>query len=124
MNEYIRAFVIGSSFFVFLPFFYIVSHFNKKKINFTYKFYSFLAPFSLGLMNVISLVMMKKYYLTRNQRFLFISIIAPTCVLGVVLLFKTYNFSSKNEWIRYIIGLYLIYVFVWNFIVKTLDIYV
>ena len=124
MNEYIRAFVIGSSFFVFLPFFYVVSHFNKKKISFTYKFYSFLAPFALGMMNVISLVIMKKLNLTTGQRFLFMSIFASTCVLGVVLLLKTYNFSSKNEFINYVIGLYLMYFFVWNFIVQTLDMYV
>ena len=66
INQYLRAFVIGSSCLVFLPYFYVVSHFTKEKFNFDYMTYTFLAPPSLGLMNMISLFMEFSYSTVSN----------------------------------------------------------
>ena len=87
-NEYLRAFVIGSSCFVFLPYFFCVSRFKKEDFNFIYKPYTFLAPPALGLMNVTSLFLAKQFNLSKENRFLLISILAPTLVLATIILLK------------------------------------
>lgn len=122
-NEYLRAFVIGSSFIVFLPYFYIVSKFKPSYFNYDYKSYTFLAPISLGIMNMLSLIISKKYNISNKNRFLYSSIIAPTCVLFTVIYFKIYNYTIE-QWISHILRLYLLYFFVFNFILYYLDKYV
>jgi hypothetical protein len=122
-NEYLRAFVIGSSWFVFLPYFYIVSNFDKKYFNFDYKIYTYLAPVALGLMNLISLMLSKKFNISHKNRFLYTSIIAPTLVLFTVIYFNIYNYTIRN-WIYHIINLYLLYFIVFNYIIYYLDEYV
>jgi len=122
-NEYIRAFVIGSSFIVFLPYFFVVSRFNPKDFNFSYIPYTFLAPIALGLMNVLSLFLAKQFDLTRRNRYLLISLLAPTLVLFTIIFFKIYNYT-RERWIRHSVKLYLLYFCVWNFVVYNLDKYV
>jgi hypothetical protein len=121
--NYLRAFVIGSSCIVVLPFYYIVFHFDKKKFNYNYDSYTFLAPIVLGLMNVFSLFICEKYNLSRRERFLVISIIAPTLVMLTIILFKIYNYTTI-QWINHIIKLYLVYFLMWNVVVYNLDKYV
>jgi predicted Abi (CAAX) family protease len=121
--NYLRAFVIGSSSIVVLPFYYIVSHFNKQKFNYNYISYTFLAPIFLGLMNVLSLFISETYNLSQRMRFLVISILASTVVMLSIILFKVYNYTM-NEWVRHIIKLYLVYFLMWNIVVYNLDKYV
>ena len=122
-NEYLRAFVIGSSFFVFIPFFICVSNFKKDKFNYDYKSYTFLAPFALGLMNVFSLLLANQFDLSKRTRFLLISILAPTLVMIVIIIFKIYNYTIR-EWIKHIVTLYIFYFFIWNLIVYNVDKYI
>ena len=123
-NEYLRAFVIGSSFFVFFPYFFSVSKLKEyKKINYDYVSYSFIAPIALGLMNIVSLYLAKEFNFSKIHRFLFMSVFAPTIVLIFVSLFGVYNFSSK-DWLQYIVGLYVLYFIIWNFVIYSLDKYV
>jgi len=122
-NEYLRAFVIGSSFFVFLPYFFLVSRFNKKDFNFTYVPYTFLAPVALGLMNMLSLFIASRFNLTKKNRYLLISILAPSMVTFTILFLKLYNYTIQR-WISHIVKLYLLYFFVWNVVVYNLDKYV
>ena len=122
-HEYLRAFVIGSSCIVFLPYFYAVSNFDPQQFNFNYKLYTFLAPIALGLMNLLSLIISKKYNISYKNRFLYTSIIAPTCVLFTVIYFKIYNYTI-NQWLSHIINLYLLYFFIFNFVLYYLDKYV
>lgn len=122
-NDYLRAFVIGSSCIVFLPYFYAVSNFDPKKFNFNYKYYTFLAPIALGLMNLFSLIIANLFHLSNRLRFLVMSIIAPSMVLFVITYFKIYNYT-KSEWESHIIKLYILYFVVFNIIIATLDKYV
>ena len=122
-NEYLRAFVIGSSCLIFLPYFFVVSHFKKKYVNYNYMSYTFLAPVALGLMNVISLFLAKQLNLSRENRFLLISILAPTGVLAVIILFKMYNYTREKLAIH-IVSLYIFYFVIWNLVVYNLDKYV
>ena len=124
-NQYLRAFVIGSSFLVFIPYFLIVSRFEEKHINFTYKYYTFFAPIALGVFNVLSLYLANKFNLTTKNRFLLISLIAPTLVALTVYFFKAYhNLITLNQWFNYLIKLYLLYFIIFNFDVYLLDRYV
>lgn len=122
-NQYLRAFVIGSCFFVIFPFFYVVSTFKKEQFNFSYLPYTFLAPPTLGLMNVISLIVANKFNLTRRMRYLLTSLIAPTLVACGIIIRKVYNYS-REEWIDHLTKLYIFYFFIFNVIVYTLDKYV
>jgi len=124
-NQYLRAFVIGSSFFVFFPYFFIVSSLKKTNVNFSYKYYTFLAPIGLGLFNVLSLYLSIIFNLTKISRFILISLIAPTLVALTVYFFKAYNnLNTFSEWLNYLWKLYLLYFIVFNFDVYLLDKYV
>ena len=122
-NEYLRAFVIGSSYLVFFPYFYAVSRFKPEKFNFDYKTYTFLAPIGLGFMNLISLIIAKQFNISRRNRYLLTSILAPTGVLFSVIFLKIYNYTI-DEWINHSINLYIVYFVVVNFILYNLDKYV
>jgi hypothetical protein len=122
-NKYLRAFVIGSSCLVFLPFFFAVSNFDTEKFNFDYKWYTFLAPVAFGLLNLLTLIVAEKLKISNRNRFLYASIIAPTVVLISVALFKIYNYTMI-DWIYHIIGIYALYFFVLNVVLYNLDIYV
>jgi hypothetical protein len=122
-NEYLRAFVIGSSFLVFFPYFFIVSQINPKDKNYSYLSYSFIAPLFLGGINMFSLYIQKIYRLSREERFFFISMFAPTFVFCVSLITKVYHFSLFSKWIVYLLCIYLLYFIVWNIIVYYLDKY-
>jgi hypothetical protein len=119
-NQYLRAFVIGSSCFVFLPYFYAVSQFEPSYFNYDYKSYTFLAPVALGFMNLISLILAKEFNISNKNRFLYTSIIAPTFVLFTVIYFNIYNYTIY-EWFNHIIKLYLLYFIVVNYILYYLD---
>ena len=124
-NQYLRAFVIGSSFFVFIPFFLIVSSFDKKDINFSYEYYTFVAPLALGLYNVFSLYLANIFNLTKRSRFLLIGLIAPTLVASTVYVLKVYNnLNTYMSWFNYLLKLYVLYFFVFSIDVYLLDKYV
>jgi hypothetical protein len=124
LKEYLRAFVIGSCCFVFLPYFYVVSNMKEEKRNYSYKYYSYLAPIFFGLMNVLSLFLAMQFKLSKRIRFLLISILAPTFISLFITFFKLYNYDLIEKWIEHIIKLYIFYFIVWNLIVFNLDKYV
>jgi hypothetical protein len=120
MDGYLRAFVIGSSFYVFFLFFFFVSRFDPKKFHYSYKNYTFLAPVGLGIMNMIALWMARVWNLTRRMKYFVASILAPICVLAFVYIRNVYTYT-RAEWIKHIIGIFLLYSFVFNVILYELD---
>jgi hypothetical protein len=120
-NQYLRAFVIGSSFLVFISYFMAVRSFDKKLVNYSYENYTLYAPIGLGLYNVLSLYIANKFNLTKRNRFLFISMLAPTLVVVTVYFLKAYNYTSMQQWFNHIWKLYLLYFVVFNFVVYYLD---
>jgi len=123
MNNYLRAFIIGSSIFVIFPFYYIVSNFNPKKSKIVFHDYIYYAPIFLGFMNMLSLFISEKFNLTRRLSFLIMSLIVPTFITLFVILFKIYKYTL-SEWCIHIILLYLIYFIIFNFVIYLLDKYV
>ena len=122
-NEYLRAFVIGSSAFIILPFFYAVSNFDPNKFNYNYVSYTFVAPIGLGLMNVVSLFLATQLNFSKRIRFLLTSLIAPTIVLTFVRLNDIYNYTLE-EWLNHIFKTYMFYFIIVNVILYGLDKYV
>ena len=122
-NEYLRAFVIGSCFFVIFPYFYVVSNFDPSKADINYTLYTYYAPLCLGLFNVLSLYIAKQFHLTKRLRFITIGILAPSIVATTIVCVKAYNYTIE-EWINHIFILYLFYLFIFNFIVYLLDKYI
>jgi len=121
-NQYLRAFVIGSSFFVFIPYFLAVKYLSDHKFtNYSYENYTLYAPIGLGLYNVLSLYIANKMNITKRYSLFLISIIAPTFVALSAYILKLYNYTSIDQWFNHIWKLYLIYFIVLNFIIYSLD---
>jgi len=124
-NQYLRAFVIGSSFFVFIPYFLAVRMLSEQKlINYSYENYTLYAPIALGLYNVFSLYIANKMKISKRYSLFILSIIAPTVVAIGIYTRKAYNYTSINQWFNHIWKLYLVYFIVFNFILYYLDKYV
>ena len=120
MTEYIRPFVIGSSFPVFIQFFANVMKIDDKIKNYSYEKYSILAPLYLGLMNVVSLYLAKQFDLDLRQRMLYIGIISGIMVCVIAKLTNSYNFT-KREWICYFIRIITKHIFTYSTIVYLLE---
>ena len=101
MSELLKAFVIGSSWPIFIPYFYFVA--QSKDKNFKYTDYSMIAPLYFGIMNVLSLFVSK-------DRFTGLFIISQISALMVIMLItrnKSYDFGSKKRWIQQYMLVYL-----------------
>jgi hypothetical protein len=121
--EYLRAFVIASSFLVFLPHFIAVAGLDETKINYTYKQYTFVAPLYYGIMNMLSLYIALQFNLSNRQRYLVVGTLSPLIVISFSYIFKTYEYKG-NEWLQYGLGLFVKHFLIWNLIVYTLNEYV
>jgi hypothetical protein len=122
-NTYLRAFVIGSSFFVFFLFFYSIIQIPTKKRNYHFYQYTFIAPFFLGLMNMVSLYISDVFNITRQFSLFVTSISVPFALILFAKTYNIYNFT-KSEWVFYIWYVFLLYIFVFNVVVYYLDKYV
>jgi Na+-transporting NADH:ubiquinone oxidoreductase subunit NqrB len=123
MVNYLRAFVIGSSLFVFILFFITVYKIDPNKRNYTYLEYTIIAPIYLGFINMFALWISNTFNLSRRKKYLYMSIIAPLFIIFYVYSNNIYSFSL-NEWIEYVLGIFLLYLFVFNIIIYNLDKYV
>ena len=140
-NNYLRSFVIGSCFFVVLPFFLAVDSASLKiakyipflklldpsKRNYSYEQYSFIAPVFLGMANAVSLYIVKyfeaegiQYNVSSASRYLVLSLFVPTFVLWFSYTFGMYNYTSA-EWMYYAALIYLAHFAVWNYLVAYLE---
>lgn len=123
MSEYLRAFVIGSSYLVFFPHFLAVGMSDNKQLNYSYKEYTFVAPVYLGLINMISLYFANIYNLSRRMRYVIFGSISPILVSSFSLIFQTYNYTNER-WIIYVIGLFIKHFLIFNIIIFSLDKYI
>lgn len=117
--KYLKQFIIGSSYLVFLPYFYSVEKSQNKK-NYSYFDYTMVAPVWLGLWNVISLMIAEKFDLSMKMRFLIISILSSLSIMIIATLSESYNFTQK-EWIEYYVYILIKYLLVWNVVVYNIE---
>jgi len=121
--EYLRAFVIGSSLLVFLPHFIAVAGLDERKLNYTYKQYTFVTPLYYGLMNMLSLFISLQFGLSSRQKYLLIGTISPLIVASFSYSLQTYDYEGY-EWLTYGAGLFVKHFLIWNIVVFLLDKYV
>jgi hypothetical protein len=123
MNKYLRSFIIGSSFPVFILYFLAV-RFNTKNNVYTFNDYVFIAPFALGLFNMISHYVADIYNIHLRKRLFISSIIAPIVVFLFDYITKQYKIHTIDQWLLLYVNLCIIYFIVFNFIVYYLEVYV
>ena len=120
--KYLKEFIIGSSYLVFLPFYYTVYNSQSKK-KYSYYHYSLGAPVWFGLWNIASLIIAEIFNLSKRMRFLIISIISSLSIMTFASYFKTYNFTT-TEWLKYYFYIFIKYLIVWNIVIFYLDKYI
>ena len=120
--DYFRTFIIASSAPVFLPFFYIVGNSDKllnTQKKYSYFFYTFFFPIWFGLLNVLSLLIAERFYLSSLLRYIVIWIISSIAIFCISYSFQLYNLKGI-QWINYFFFILLIYGIAW-FIVHLID---
>lgn len=121
-TEYLRSFVIGSSFPVFFLWFLRVR--NIKKKSWTYENYSLINPFYFGMMNMISLYLSKKYKELEwdlRKRLIVIGIISPLLVSTLTTIFNFYSFTNVSQYLMYYLKIFIWHFFTYNFIIYNLE---
>ena len=117
--KYLKQFVIGSSYLVFIPFFWFVKN-NLKDKNYTYFDYTISAPIYFGVWNVISLLLAEQLGLSMKERFLLVTPLSALSIMIFAKYYKKYNFTKK-QWSQYSILLFAVYIVVWNVVIYNIE---
>lgn len=120
--NYLKAFVIGSSYLVFLPYFYAVKN-NQSSKNYSYYHYTLVAPLWFGIWNILSLLLANYFNLSKRQRFFSTSVISSITIMLIAYYFKAYNYTNE-EWCNYFLYIFIKYIIVWNLVIFNLDKYI
>ena len=120
--KYLKQFIIGSSYLVFLPYYYSVYN-NRNTKNYSYYHYTLAAPIWLGLWNVLSLIIAENFNLSMRKRFLLVSIMSSISIMLIATAMNSYNFTKK-EWRDYYIHIFIKYLLVWNVVVYSIEKYI
>ncbi len=118
--KYLKQFIIGSSYFGTLPFFYAAGKIKDKA--YSYYDYTLIAPIWLGLWNVISLIIATYFGLTLRTRCLMFTLITYSLSLIIVKSINGYKYTQK-EWIKYYIRLFIKHFIMWNIVIYNLEKY-
>ena len=121
--KYLKEFVIGSCGFVTIPWFISVNYSQRK----TYSYYDFTmySPIRLGLWNVGSLILAEYLGLSRQMRFILITILHWLATIISVKYYKLYTFvDDDNEMKEYYIKLFISYFIHWNIVIYNLEKYI
>ena len=117
--KYLKQFIIGSSYPVFVSFFYSVQNFQPKK---TYKYYDYtlVAPIWFGVWNIISLIIAEKFNLSNRYRFILVSLLSCLSIMIIATKLKSYKFNKK-EWKNYYLYIFVKYIIVWNLVIYNIE---
>ncbi len=117
MIEYLRAFVLGSSWLVFFPFFIKVAQIKDK--NYSYETYTVLAPIYFGVMSMLALTLKQVFGFWGS--YLFTGILSALIVFSLAYFTKAYPFTTSSEWGAYGVRLLLKHLVVFLSIIAPLD---
>ena len=122
MIEYLKSFVIGSSWFAFIIFFYAVYSYEQQNIiNYKYDEYTFKAPIVLGLIALIA----KYIYLNTNlslwKSLLLTSICSSILVMIGITVNKSYSFKSQKRWYLQYLTILIGHTFTFTIVVYNLE---
>ena len=122
MNEYIKSFVIGSSWLSFIIFFSAVDSYEKQKIiNYDYNKYTFKAPVVLGLIAVLGKFISLNTQLSLQKSLLIASLCSSVIVMIGITINKSYSFKNKQRWYLQYLTILIGHVFTFTVIVYTLE---
>ena len=122
MSEYLKSFVIGSSWFVFIMFFMAVYNYNEKKIiNYNYDDYTIKAPLFLGCASVFAKFLHLNYNLSLKKSLFITSLITFTIVSTGITIFKSYKYKSFKQWCEQYLTVFVGHLLTFNYIVYKLE---
>ena len=97
--NYLSAFIIGSSWFVTLPFFFSVANISKR--NYSFETYIMVAPLFLGFISMLGLAIHYQFGLSLVQSYGIMAFVSPAIVFAIAYFSKAYPFTTAKEWIEY-----------------------
>lgn len=118
MNEYLKAFIIGSCYPVFVLFFIGAQTIKDK--NYDYGLYTIFAPLYLGIMNMIGLYLSTIYDFDLTTRFFITGLLSGSIVAIFATVTKSYSFENQCSWFKYYMVLILHHVLTFSIIVRLL----
>lgn len=119
MADLLKSFVIGSSAFVFLPFYFAVKSIPESKINLLN--YTIRASLYFGIMNMIATIIGKQFGLTLWDRLFIINIISIIIIWVTITLLKPYDFKTTSRWILQYILVAIFHSFTYLFTIYNLE---
>ena len=122
MKEYIKSFIIGSSWLVFVMFFVAVYNYNKNKIiNYSYDEYTMQAPLFLGCASVFAKFLHLKFKLSLKKSLFLTSLITFIIISTSITVFKSYKFKSNMRWYKQYLTILIGHLIAFNIIVYNLE---
>ena len=147
--KYLKSFIIGASFPVSVLFYILVydqmekikkknpAYYNEVTTRETpflwsiiwpenYKFYTYFrytlqVPIFFGILNIISLVIANHFKLSLRIRFITIGIISWFLMMIRQTINNIYNFKTRDQYIRYYLIMFVLYMFIWNIVIYNLE---
>jgi len=120
MSEYTKAFVIGSSWPMFILYFLGVANYADKA-NVSYQRYTYIAPVFLGLLNMFGLYLSKQSDTFNQHRFILTGLIGAILIAVFVTVFGMYRDVDTCWMLRYYVYLTILYIVVFGVIARYLD---
>lgn len=105
ISNLLKSFIVGSSIPISLPFLYRVSKIPDVDKNYSYETYSFVAPVFFGGMSVFATILNHTCNISLLYSLLIITIISVVFVLFLVDTLHSYNFTTRKQWLLYILRL-------------------
>lgn len=123
MQTYLLYFLTGSTILTTLHFLISVQNIPYNLKNYSYYNYSILAPFFLGIFNIIGYILSILLNLNKNGiiRYLVTAILTSTIVFYISYNYDAYNFTKKEEWLNYYITILAKHILTYVVIIRTLD---
>ena len=122
MNEYIKSFVIGSSWLSFIIFFSAVDSYEKQKIiNYDYNKYTFKAPLVLGFIAMFAKFINLNTQISLWKSLLIASLFSSISVMIGITINKSYSFENKQRWYLQYLTVLIGHVFTFTVIVYSLE---
>tara|TARA_Y100000816_G_C25723329_1_gene381302 strand:+ start:128 stop:577 length:450 start_codon:yes stop_codon:yes gene_type:complete len=115
---YLQKFILGSSYFMILPYYIFADYLPNKK--YTMKLYVVTAPIYLGTWNLISYIIANKFNLSKRIRFIIGMIGAYFCIVAFGMIHNIYKYKS-NEWKNYMKKLSIHYIIMWNIVLYNIE---
>ena len=124
MKEYVKSFVIGSSWLVFILFFIAVSSYNKTKIiKYSYDDYTKEAPFLLGCAAVFAKFIHLNYNISLRKSLFLTSLITFSIISTYITFWDLYKFKTNMRWYKQYLLVFIGHFIAFNIIVYNLEIY-